>query len=419
MKRLETLSFVEVLERALEAARPIVRSEIVPIGDIAGRVLARPVVARRDLPPFDNSAMDGFAFRASDRGRTLRIVRTIFAGDRPSASLGEGECYRIMTGAPVPPDADTVVPVEACETAGADRVRIPEKIQAGANLRRRGEEIARGETLLHPGKLLGPADAAMLAAQGIGAVEVYDRLRIAVLSTGSELREPWECADEEEVYNANATGIVNWLSSWGFAPTYAGALPDDREGIVEALGRLEGYDVILTTGGVSIGEADYLEEAYEAHGFERIFHGVNVKPGRPTMMGTMGSRFVMAMPGNPLTTLVNLFALALPVLYRLQGVQACHFDPVLARNAEAFPFRSDRSNLVLGRLRSGRFTAVRGNRVGSGMLSPLMEADALAIFDEGAAPPAVGETIRVIPFCALPASRTLRAVNTGEGTENG
>ncbi len=395
MIKLDTPSFHEALDLALKSAPVTKEREIVTIERAWGRVLAEDLVVRKNLPAFDNSAMDGFAFRHEDAGKRLKVAATIFAGDRPVPSLKAGECYRIMTGAQVPPDADTVAPIEKCIDPTQTEVTIPAEARKGENLRHQGEEIAAGERLIEAGTRLEAAHIALLSTQGIMAIPVYAPLRIAVLSTGDELREPWEWADEEEIYNANAFGILALLRSYGFEGAYLGRIPDDREATERMIDTLRGYDVILSSGGISMGEADHLYEAFLAQGLEPFFHGINVKPGRPTMMGRMGSGLVMAMPGNPLTTMLNVEMLSIPVLRRMQGMCRVHHRWLALSLGAGLKLKGGRSELVLGQIRDGQFYPTRGNRYGSGMLTPLAESDAVAFFDESSLGAEAGESIEV------------------------
>jgi len=398
MVHLDSPSLQEALASALAAAPRKQEREIVTLDRALGHVLAEEIHVGKNMPAFDNSAMDGFAFRQEDAGKELRIAATIFAGDRPRPILGEGECYRIMTGAQVPADADTVIPIEKCSQVTEESVEIPVGIKKGSNLRRKGEELQAGEPLLPAGTLLEPSHIALLSAQGIMAVSAYVPLRIAVLSTGDEIREPWEEASEDEIYNANAFGILASLERYGFRGEYHGRIPDDREATERMIEELRSYDVILTSGGISMGEADYLYEAFLANGLKPLFHGVNVKPGRPTMMGVMGSTFVMAMPGNPLTTLLNLLVLSVPVLYAMQGASKVHHRRYPAVMGESLQLRGGRSEMVLGSVREGAFYPTRGNRYGSGMLTPLAESDAIAIFGEEIRELDKGGPVEVLPL---------------------
>ncbi len=401
MTQLDLYGFDEALEMALHAAGPTRKKETVMIDRALGRVIAHEVVCRKNMPAFDNSAMDGFAVHAADAGKRVAVIGTIYAGEIPRGEAGGGEAFRIMTGAQVPGGVDAIVPIEDCPEVTDTHVTLPAKIKPGNNLRLKGEEQEQGGVLFPAGIRLEAAHIAMLSAQGIVAVEVYAPLSIAVVSTGDEIREPWEESTEDEIYNANAFGITALLSSYGFSPTYAGSIPDSLEATTAFIADLKGYDVIISTGGISMGDADFLYEAFERNGMEPIFHGVNVKPGRPAMMGTMGSTFVMAMPGNPLTAMVNIHLLSIPVLFKLQGASAYYHPFVYAENVAAFKARPGRTNLVLGSLQTGRFHVPRNNKYGSGMLTPLMESNAVAILGEERDGAKAGEVIRVVMMAPM------------------
>ena len=398
MKTLDIYTFDEARQKALDSAGTIGTAETVLLDSVLGRVLAADVICRKNLPSFDNSAMDGFAFRHEDAGKHLKIATTIFAGEYSDPILEGEQCYKIMTGAQVPPDADTVVPIEACDEVIAQSVQIPAGISKGSALRKKGEEQQQGAVLIRRGEILDFSQIAMLSAQGIVAVSVYREISIAVLSTGNEIREPWEEANEDEIYNANAFGITALLKKHGFNPTYVGAIPDDLEESIRFIQQLKCYDAVITTGGISMGDADFLEEAFVANGLEVLFHGVNVKPGRPTMMGKMGQTFVMAMPGNPMTTLLNIFLLCIPVLKKLQGATSVQHPVSRAKISQSLKLRPNRTNLVLGRQVQGVFHVVRDNKIGSGMLTPLMESNAVIVFGEGVAEVLEGESVEVVLF---------------------
>jgi len=402
MKKLEIHTFNNALQMALACVTGTTKREIVMLDAALGHIAASDIICQKNLPSFDNSAMDGFALRVEDAGKQLRIVATIFAGDTPEAILEEGCCYKIMTGAQVPSDADTIVPIEDCTEVTPQSVVVPEGLKQGSALRRKGEEQTKGTVLIQAGERLDFSHIAMLSAQGIVAVEVYTPLSIAVVSTGDEIREPWQEASEDEIYNANAFGITALLKKHGFAPAYVGSIPDDLSESIAFIKELKCYDVIISTGGISMGDADFLEEAFVANGLETIFHGVNVKPGRPTMMGKIagedGKTFVMAMPGNPMTTLLNIFLLSIPVLRKLQGDSSPEHATIQAPISQALRFKPTRTNLVLGQMREGVFHVTRDNKIGSGMLTPLMESNAVAVFGEGVATVAEGEAVEVVLF---------------------
>ncbi len=394
--QLDSLSLQAALEKALEAAPIKKETKIVMIDDALGKVLAEDIIVCKNLPSFNNSAMDGYAFKAEDAGKRVKIQRSIFAGEAPDATLGDEECYKIMTGAQVPDDADTIAPFEKCSNITDDAVTLPSDIKKGSNLRLKGEETKVGDILFHKGTRIGYAEIALLAAQGITAVKVVLPLKIAVVSSGNEIREPWESASEDEIYNANAFGITALLRSFGFDAVYVGSIPDDLDSTVSYLAGIKSYDVILTTGGISHGDADYLYRAFVENGMQTLFHGVAVKPGHPTMMGVMRDIFIMGMPGNPLTTMVMTHTLSLPLLYRMQGVNHVHHTPTLAKMGQTLGFRGKRSHIVLGNVENGVFHPTRGGKVGSGMLTPLSQSNALAYFDEKRESAVENELIKVV-----------------------
>ena len=398
MKKLEIHAFDDALQMALKRVGGTQNREIVMLDAALGRVVAVDIICRKNLPSFDNSAMDGFALRAEDAGERLSVVKTIFAGEKSEAKLGEKDCYKIMTGAQVPPDADTIVPIEDCAGVTTESVIVPAGLRKGSALRKKGEEQTRGSVLIQAGQRLDFSHIAMLCAQGIVAVEVYVTLSIAVVSTGDEIREPWQEASEDEIYNANAFGITALLKKYGFSSTYTGSIPDDLEQSTLFISGLKRYDVIITTGGISMGDADFLEEAFAANGLHPLFHGVDVKPGRPTMMGIMDESFVMAMPGNPMTTLLNIFLLSIPVLRKLQGDTTPRHPTIQAPLSQSLRLKPTRTNLVLGQMREGTFHVTRDNKIGSGMLTPLMESNAVAVFGEGVGEVGEGERVEVVLF---------------------
>lgn len=412
MTKLDICSLSDALSLSVNNAPVQIKSEIVMINDASGRVLASDVICQKNLPSFDNSAMDGFAFRHVDVGKKVAIVSTIFAGEKPKAQLTDNSCYKIMTGAQVPHDADTIVPIEDCLEVGSDFVHLPTEIKKGSSLRKKGEEQSRGSILMTKGERITPAHVAMLSAQGIIGLEVYRHISIAVVSTGDEIREPWESSSDDEIHNANAFGISALLKQHGFMPTYVGKIPDDLSKSVSFISTLRSYNVIITTGGISMGDADFLYEAFSKNGLKSLFHGVNVKPGRPTMMGVMDQSFVMAMPGNPLTALLNLFVLALPILSKMQGCEKYHHSFVYAKNAKEFKVNPTKANMVLGNMVNGDFIVTRDNKYGSGMLSPILESNSIVLLDEKITKVACGKLIKVILFDDTLASKSDLSLNS-------
>ncbi len=411
MKRFTPISFAEAVRTAVTRATPKSDREFVTLDRALGRIVASDIRARKNLPAYDNSAMDGFAFKAGDAGKRLRVKRTIFAGDHIDACLNEGECYRIMTGAEIPADADTVAPLEICDDITETEVTLPSEIAAGSNFRRKGEELQKGAAIFRPGHRLVAADIALLSSQGIVGIEVYTPLRIGILSTGNELKEPWEYADDTAIYNANAFGIVAMLESFGFEASYLGKLPDDLEACKTKIETLKGYDAIVTSGGISTGDADFIYDAFLANGMEVWFHGVRHKPGKGVMMGKMGETHVMAMPGNPLATLLCLHAFAVPALFKIAGANACHHNYAYAEFSHDLTLRSGRTDIVLGKLEEGVFIPTRNNKIGSGMLTPLSESNAVAYFGESYGTVEREDLVKVVSFADTTRTTHFKTLN--------
>ena len=390
------VDFNEAVESSLQNAYGTTLKEIITIERALGRVFSRDVFCTKNLPSFNNSAMDGFAIKAADAGKTLKVNAVVYAGEVKEASLSEGECYKIMTGAQVPDDVDTIIPIENVIKFENDEVTLPETVRKGDALRLKGEESKEGEVLFNAGEEITARTIAVLASQGIVSIEVYKKLSIAVVSTGNELKEPWENATEDEIYNCNSYGIISTLQSKGFDASYIKVIPDNLEETIAFVSDLKSYDIIITSGGISMGDADFVGRAFEANGLVTLFDGVNIKPGRPIMMGRMEKTFVICLPGNPLTAMVNLYLFSLPIIRKIQGHSAHYHNTECAKNSTVFKTKAGRVNVVLGTLRSGHFTATRGNRYGSGMITVIEESNAMLITDASSTGCQEGDEVKVI-----------------------
>lgn len=396
------LDFKIAVEKALENAKPSTITELVNIEDSLGRIISNDIVCIKNLPSFNNSAMDGFAIKASDASKALKVKKIIFAGDLVEACLSEGECYKIMTGAKVPSDVDTIIPIEDVLSFEEDIVTIKDEVKKGSCLRVKGEEKALDDLLFSKGEKISSSKVAVLASQGLTKIEVYKKLNIAVVSTGNELKEPWESASEDEIYNCNSYALISLLKEKGFDAKYMNVVPDSLEKSIEFVASLKKYDVVITTGGISMGDADFVGQAFLQNGLKTIFHGVNIKPGRPIMMGVMkkdiGQTFVMCLPGNPLTAMVNMHLFAIPVLNKIQGSKNIHHDIVIAKNKQKFKTKTGRVNVVLGTYNKGEFKVTKENKYGSGMITVLDQSNSIVVTGESNACIKEDDYIKVIKF---------------------
>ena len=322
------LSVNEAIATLLEGSNRLVKSEDVSLDQASGRTLASDIIAPIDVPPADNSAMDGYAIRFADwqdSDTGIPITLRITAGTVPDP-LEQGSVARIFTGAEVPPGADTVVMQEHCEETDG-LVRVLKMPARGANIRRRGQDLSTGQKVLAAGQRLRPQDLGLAASLGFAAVPVYRRLRVAVMSTGDELREPGENIQPGQIYNSNRYTMKAQLAAWGFEVLDMGVARDDPAIVREMMSRAaEQADVIITSGGVSVGEEDHVKAVVDSLGSIDLWR-IAIKPGKPFAFGQVGGTPFLGLPGNPVSVFVTLLVVARPYLFACQGVAKTSMTP--------------------------------------------------------------------------------------------
>ncbi len=374
---------VEVaLARLLEMAEasPIVEHEYLPLAQVQGRVLSEDLISTLDLPPWPNSAMDGYALNLADwTGEPMPVSQKVFAGQSPEP-LKPGTCARIFTGAPVPAGADCVEMQENVEVQTDETVCFLEPMKVGQNIRPQGQETTVGELILPAGTRLGPIEQGLAASLGCAGLKVVRRVRVAVISTGDELVEPGQTLGPGQIYNSNRVLLCSWLQRLGCEVIDAGILPDDLATTRARLGELQDVDLILSTGGVSVGEADFLGIALREEG-ELALWKLAIKPGKPLTFGHFRSVPVIGLPGNPASTLVTFALLTRPYLLRRQGVR--DVEPLTFTVPAGFdwPVAGNRREYLRGRLEQGRATVYRNQS--SGVLRSAAWADGLVEVLEG------------------------------------
>ena len=319
----ETIPLDEALGLILDAAPPIARTERVGLDQAAGRVLAAAVTSPMDVPPFDRAAMDGYAVRAEDTfgagrhdPRTLRSIEKVYTGQTPTRRLAPGECIEIATGAPLPDGADAVVMVEETERGDGDDIRVFTPVYPRQHVGRRGADLAVGAAVVRPGDLLTPSRVGALAAVGALEIEVYARPRVAILSTGNEIVEPGAPLGPGQIYAINRFTLAAIIAAHGGVAVPLPSAPDTLDALSASLDAALAEDVLVFSGGSSVGERDLILDLLVARG-EVLFHGVAVKPGKPTVFGRAGGKPVLGMPGYPTSCLSNGYMLLVPMLRRL------------------------------------------------------------------------------------------------------
>ncbi len=386
---------------AILARVPPVTAETVPLAKAAGRVLAAPVIATHDQPPFDASAMDGYAVRAADAvdGATLRVVGVSQAGARFQGELGTGEAVRIFTGAPLPHAADTVIMQEQAVVEG-DRVGFTAPVRPGHSVRLRGHDFASGDQLLAPGTLLGPLQLTVAAAANAGTVSVARRPSIALLATGDELVPPGSPLAPDQIVASNTAGLLPLLAPYAERVTDHGIAPDVRAELRDRLSAIFASkpDVLVTTGGASVGEHDLVQDVLKELGVTLDFWRINMRPGKPLMFGVWGKTLVFGLPGNPVSAIVTALVFIRPALRRWAGyVEPANWRLPLAAPT---PANSARRHFMRGRLLLG----AEGPQVlpiletDSGHTSSMAAADMLIVQPEHEPGQPRGAAVEVMPI---------------------
>ena len=361
--------------------------ERVPILESLGRVLGESISSSRDIPGFDNSAMDGYAVRAADVAGAseaspvkLAVVETVGAGQMPSRRVSAGQAVRTMTGAPVAEGADAIIPVERTRGSG-DLVEFLASADKGAFIRPRGEDLRLGELVMSAGKVLTPADLGMLASVNRAMVEVIRRPRVAIVATGDELVDVDQPPTGAQVVNSSAYALAGAVREAGADAVILKVARDDAREIRDRLAEAMTFDAVLSTGGVSVGQFDHVKGALDELGMRQLFHGVAQKPGRPLKFGTVGYRPIFGLPGNPVSTLVCFYLYARPALRKMGGMRRVGLPRVIARCAVEIKISKELTEFVrvkLERDRDGYLATPTGGQ-GSGILSSLSRADGLLI----------------------------------------
>jgi molybdopterin molybdotransferase len=319
----ETIPVEDARRFLMEAAVPIDRIERITIDKADGRVLAAPVISTIDVPPFDRAVMDGYAVIAQDTfgtgrsdAKVLRLVETIYTGATPTRRISAGECVEIATGAPLPEGADAVVMVEETEGADGAGVRVFTPVYPGQHVGRRGADIAAGQSVLATDVVVNSARLGVLAAIGALEVDVYQKPHVALLSTGNEIVDPGQPLGPGQIYDINRFTLSSIIHGHGGVVTVAATVPDTLPDLLRAIDSAVSADLIIFSGGSSVGERDLIVDALQEAG-DVIFHGIAVKPGKPTILGKVGGKPVLGMPGNPTSCLSNAHVLLVPMLRKM------------------------------------------------------------------------------------------------------
>jgi molybdopterin molybdotransferase len=387
-----------------EEALNIVRQSATTLGiesaaflDAVGCVLAEDIISDIDMPPFDKSAMDGYACRRQDMKNELTIIEMVQAGEFPTKAVGENECIKIMTGAPVPKGADTVIMVEYTRTLPGNKIRYL-KEESKSNICKMAEDVRAGETLLKKGTLLQPRHIPVLASVGATVIRVYKRPKIAIISTGNELVEPPETPGPSQIRNSNAYQLLAQIRQLGLEAEYIGLAKDTRQDTLLLLDKTRSTaDIVILTGAVSMGDYDFVPEVLKEKGVKILFHGIHAKPGKRTLFGQGENQWFVGLPGNPVSSFVQFEMLVKPLIYKIMGTD---YHPVVLK----LPLSEDyyRKNAIRKAFQPVRLTEEGTVKQieyhGSAHIHALSYADGLMIVEKDITSLKKGELVDVRPI---------------------
>ena len=396
---MEYLSVVNAQKCILESVIKL-DAETVRLEQSLGRVLAEDVRANRDLPPYDVSAMDGYALRSADLARipaTLAIIEDIKAGDMPGKIVYAGQCARIMTGAPVPQGADAVIRVEDTQSLSEGSVQINAAVKPGNDIRLRGEGMRNGEVVLTAGTEITPGVTGVLATVKCAQLQAYRRTRVAILSTGNELEDMDDPVDPDKIPNSNSYALMAQVQALGIEPDLLGIARDDPEELAEYLQRGLRFDVLLVSGGTSVGVHDYVRPIIESLGVQMKFWRVAMKPGHPVAFGIAAHTRFFGLPGNPVSSMVCFEQFVAPALRRMMGHARLFRRTIAARlthNLKHQPGRTEFVRVTLAK-EDGGYAATSTGAQGSGMLLSMARAEGLMVVPAESKGLAAGEQVTV------------------------
>ncbi len=370
-------------------------THIIPIEESLGCIVAKDYKATFDLPRFDNSAMDGYAVKLSDAGKEVKVKEITYAGDRAEETFHEGEVVKIMTGAPTSSSCEAIVPIEDVEITD-NGVVLPANIKKNAMIRWKGEDIKSGTPFLFSHTKVTGYTLALLASQGITHIEVFRKPKVVIFSTGEELKAHYERIEQHQLYNSNAPMFYARTKELGCDVSYIASSGDTLESLKSAVANAKDADLILTSGGVSVGDKDFTKQAFTELGMETYFSGINIKPGKPTTFGKLDECFVVNLPGNPLAAMVNFEMFVKPTIAKLSGTKSFYHGLITTKMRDEYRFRAGKNTVILGEWDGDSFAPL-GNQK-PGMVSPMEKADGMIVTTSEVAYLEKEQIVKMIPI---------------------
>lgn len=370
--------------------------EIIPIEDSNNRICAKEIVANICLPRFNNSAMDGFGILFENKNEELEIVDTIFAGDNNNRILENNQCVKIMTGARVPDNCGAIIPKEDCEYLENNKIKVPKNIKEFQHIRFIGEDINNQDILINIGETINFAKVTLLASQGISHITVYKKAKIVVFSSGEELKLHYERAEDYQIYNSNTPTFMSRCKELGCEVNFIGQAKDSVLSIKNLVKNSLDANLIITSGGVSVGDADFTKEAFDTLDFDILFEGIKIKPGKPTIFGKINNTYILNLPGNPLAAALIFELFGKLIIQKLIGSNEIYHNMINAKINEDLKNKKGRVTIIPGDF-DGEYFNISKKR-SPGMVSTLNSCNSMIILDEEVELLNKGTQVKVLPI---------------------
>ena len=370
--------------------------EIIPIENATSRICAHDIFATSFLPKFNNSAMDGYAIIYEDKDNELNTIDTIFAGDDNNKLLEKNSCIKIMTGAKIPENSTAIIPKEDIEELNDNKIKILENVKEFQHIRYIGEDIKKDELLISKGEEINFSKITLLASQGISHIKVYKKPKVVVFASGEELKLHYEKIESFQIYNSNTPTFISRTQELGCEVTFIGQAKDSIEDIKDLVKNSLDADLIITSGGVSVGDADFTKEAFYELGFESLFDGIDVKPGKPTVFGKIQNTYILNLPGNPLASALIFELFGKILIQKLLGAKDIYQNYILGKLKNFFFTRKGKTTIIPGFF-DGEFFEVSEKR-SPGMVSVLSTCNSMIVIDENVETLKKDSLIKILPI---------------------
>ena len=369
------------------------KTEILPLENALGKISSKTLKASISLPRFNNSAMDGYGLKGEFE--SYKIVGKILAGDDKDITLKDGECIKITTGAKTPPSVETVIPQENCKIE-TNSIMIEKSVKKGANIRKEGEDIKKDEVIIKKGDKITSNFISLLASQGVTHIEVFKTPKVAIFASGSELKMPYESLEGSQIYNSNTPYFISRVKELDCDVTFIGKSQDSLEDMKELVKNSLGYDLVITSGGVSVGEADFTKESFKAFEFETFFDKVEIKPGKPTTFGRIDDTFILNLPGNPLAASLNFEIFGKIVINHLKGTNTPYLNFIKTKISKDFTKNRAVATVVPGFFDGEKFNIAK--QFSPNMVNVLNHCNGFIILDKDTSELKKGDIVKFLPI---------------------